>query len=121
MSLLWRVRDEVLMKESKGRSYVALYEKHSPEVARILLWDGKLREQTRALVVEMAPALRSLVDEKAKPVEISGEQVAAMDEVLAALQAQASSELAAEIEQWRKRLPEFEGQTAREIWELLSK
>ena len=121
LSLLWRVRDEVLMKEPRGQSYVALYEKHSPEVARILLQDGELRGRTRKLLVEMTPALRSLVDEKVNPVEISGEQVAAMEEVLVGLQAQASPELAAEIEKWRKLLPEFEGQTVREIWELLSR
>ena len=114
------MRGEVLAKEARGQSYIALYEKHSPEAAVILLRDEKLRRQAKELLLEMEPALRSLVDEKAEPVVVKAEQVTAADAVLAGLQARASSELAVEIERWRKRLPEFEAKTAWEIWILVS-
>jgi hypothetical protein len=120
LKLLRQVRDEFLTTEAAGRSYIDLYNRHSPEITQLLLKDPKLRHRVQSLLSEMLPVVEPLVQPQVKAKPLTGEQVKAVDEILLALQRQASPELSAEIGYWRKQVKSWVGLTSPEIWEKLT-
>ena len=61
------LRDEVLARSAAGRRYTALYEKHAPEVARILAADPVLAARAAALLRQWQPAVKQHGKRLAEP------------------------------------------------------
>ena len=116
---LYQVRNEFLAKEANGQTYIDLYYRYSPEIAMLLLKDRALREQMRGILEDLIPIIQPLTDTEAKSLPMTKAQIVAMDKASAELQRQASPELSKELAWWRTQMRDWEGLTAKEIWNKL--
>jgi len=116
--LLSQIRDQILLSDPKGRTYVRMIYRHAPEITRLLAQDERLRLQTKALALEVQPLLESMLADRpsAESPRLSALWVDRALRVLEEVERQASPELKQEIQWWRKHLPEFTGKTGSEIW-----
>lgn len=117
--LLSRVRDEVMLPDPKGDAYIRLVYRHAPEITALLLSDASLRQETRALMLEVRPMLEDLLAGKKDGAQLSADWVKRALVLLENVEKKSTPALKAEIRWWRARLPRFVGKTGREIWEML--
>ena len=117
-SLLFELRDEWMAGTPEGQRYIGLYESFSPEIATILLADPGLRDEGIATVERFVPAISALLSGAGGSVAISAEDMAAVDDFLAALSAVASPQLedVIRLERERRPLGLFVGRTVDEAW-----
>jgi len=122
------LRDEVLAHSVAGRHYTARYEKHAPEVARILAADPVLAARAAALLRQWQPAVKGLVaiergaavaEGNALGYPVTARDVAAARAVLEALAGRGSPALQADLKPMLAQLDGFVGRTPAEIWTAL--
>lgn len=119
--LLSRIRDQILLRDPKGKAYVHMIYRHAPEITKLLAEDERFRAKVKALVVEIQPLLEATIAEqpsKDAP-RLSAAWVERALEVLAEMEPRVSPELREEIRWWKMHLPDFVGKTGLEIWEML--
>ncbi len=122
------LRDEVLVLDTVGQGYVALYEKHVSEVTRILISNPRLARQAATLLQQWKPAVDELVaaqrdafvSSPATQYTVTREDVEAARTLLDALSRRGSSALRLDIQLVSVQLDSFEGHTPPEIWETLT-
>lgn len=121
VDLLRRVRDEVMVETPEGRRYMRLYERHSTELASIMLQDEALRQQGFATIELFVPAFEALLNGNGDQVTITTEQVSAVEAFLANV-ADASPQLALVIEDElaRQSLKDLAGRSMDEAWGSLN-
>lgn len=122
LTLFRRVRDEVMMQTPEGQRLVQLYDQNSLEIISILQEDPALREEGLAVLDMWQPNLQILVDSGGGTVNITPEQVQAVQSFLDHLSAEASPELQQDIagEEERTPLQAFVGLTMSEGWRLVN-
>jgi len=121
------LRDEVFARSVAGRRYTALYEKHAPEVARILAADPGLAARVAALLRQWQPAVKGLVaiergaavSPAATKYRVTARDVAEARAVLEALAGRGSPALQADLKPVLAQLDGFVGRTPAEIWTTL--
>jgi len=86
-----RVRDEVLRRKAVGRELMQIYYQFSDEAVRIALTNPGLLDQTRRLMLELAPVLRRLVE--FGEAEVGPGEFAAVEQLLSAYAAAGSDGL----------------------------
>jgi hypothetical protein len=77
-----RLRDQVLTRSAGGRAYSALYQAHSPEVARLVLVDRELQRAVLEGLLLWQADLAALTEGRGGTVRITDEQVRAVEVVL---------------------------------------
>jgi len=110
-----------------ARRYTALYEKHAPEVARILAADPVLAARAAALLRQWQPAVKGLVamergaavSPAATKYRVTAREVAAARAVLETLAGRGSPALQADLKPVLAQLDGFVGRTPMEIWTAL--
>ena len=104
LSLMYRLRDQVMKPTLNGNRYVDMYYNTNPEILKILLIDSPaLRDEAVAGAELWMDNLRSLVDEDGSAI-VTQEQVDAIESFLNNLSAMASPELQQIIDDERTRL-----------------
>lgn len=117
LSLLYRLRDEQLAGSSFGRSFIARYYAHSPELLKLIAADGDLRREMIGALSSAEPMLRSFLDaDGTAPLDAGW--VRQLEAVVNRLSAAASPALRADLySTWhRLNLPAHVGQPVSTIW-----
>jgi hypothetical protein len=120
-NLLSAIRDQVLKTSPKGDAYIDVIYQHAPEIMALFLKDEDIRQQTKALTLEVQPMLSAILSDRAessKP-HVTKAWIDDVNDLLTIVKEQVSPELRAEIEWWQVYLPDFVGKTGIEIWEML--
>jgi hypothetical protein len=120
-ALLSQVRDQVLTSSSKGDVYIDAAYQHALEIIQIFMKDEAIRQEVKALALEVQPLLESMVDNRAitEMPRLDKAWVEQTIEILTKIEEQASPEFGEEIRWWKEHLPSFVGKTGTEIWEIL--
>jgi hypothetical protein len=86
-----RFRNEVLQRTAVGRQLTQIYYQFSDEAVRIALTTPGLLDQTRRLLLELAPVLRRMVE--FGEAEVGADEFAAVDQLLGGYAAEGSDAL----------------------------
>ena len=105
LGLFSRIRDQLLVETGNGQHYVGLYYTYIPELARVLLADGALRQEGIDTLQMWQPNLQALVDGQGAGAIINQAQVNSVMSFLDHLSAAASPGLQQVIAEERLRLP----------------
>ncbi|MEK6799458.1 MAG: hypothetical protein AABZ12_10865 [Planctomycetota bacterium] len=102
LQTLRQYRDDVLAGSEIGRDYTDLYYYHADELSAILLAKPELRLQAVVEVVRLLPDVQGVVG--GQTVQLSNEDMQAIDHLLASIQREAGDELAEDIQNLRSAL-----------------
>ena len=102
-------RDEVLLKSTSGRRYVALLESNSTEIVQLLGRDTKLQKQALDLLGKVHRVARTYQD--AKPRSFDAALIRAANQLLERIAKAASPSLKDAMETAARDLPRFRGKT----------
>ena len=95
---LQALRDEIMTNTEEGQHYVDLYTTHSPELAVLLLEHDDLWEKGLETIDLFIPAFEAMINGRSDEIDITGEQIQALDEFLQLLQSYANMDLQGDIE-----------------------
>jgi hypothetical protein len=104
INLFHRVEDEILSQTLTGQHYIDLYYGHGVEIIDILSNNPELQDEAVDTLEFWAPKLSALLDGQGNTVYITQAEVDAVDLFLSHLEAVASSELQATIQNERASL-----------------
>lgn len=116
VTLLRRIRSEVLGHALVGYRAVHMYDEHSRAVVALLLSDPALAAETRSLVDAVAPVFAPLVDPAAPAPVLTADDARRIGSVLDVLAQRGGPLLAADIAPWRGRLNGWVGLSGPAIW-----
>ncbi len=104
LSLLRVYRDRVLAESEPGKTFVKLLYCHSQEILNLLLQNPALLNQTKQLVDELIPNIRSAVDEE--KLHLTADQLARIQILLSRFETKAGAELQEAINQVKRNVRE---------------
>jgi len=104
LSLMRRLRDELLSGSPRGRAYIATYERHNRELARLLVRNSKLLKLADRVVVGV---MTDFGDKPLRAGRLSQSTADVLIEAMAAVEKDASPELALAIRSLRPEVSDF--------------
>ncbi len=102
LGILYRFRDEVMTKSPEGRRYIRLFYQHAWEGSWLVLRHPDLRAGVRSGLARILPTIRAVLD--GHPAALTSEDLAAIEDLMDAFAAKASSRLQQTIEGLRSEL-----------------
>ena len=122
VALLWRVRNEIMLKSPAGQYYEAMFWKHSSEQVQILDNYPEHDEELWRLTRMFVPGLEALLDGKGDTVRITEEQIKGMQAELDWYASVGGLSLRDDIEREQQRFPleNFVGMTMSEALDYIN-
>ncbi len=102
LTVLRRIRDEVLPRTARGRQYIQWFNEHTVEVSMLMIEDERLRDETRSLIERLLPHFRALAN--GRSTTLTQAEVARIDDLLLQLRPRASFQLRRVIDAIRRDL-----------------
>ncbi|MBE2222015.1 MAG: DNRLRE domain-containing protein [Anaerolineae bacterium] len=121
LSLLYRLRDDVMSQTETGLYYTDLYNAHTEELTDLVEADPALFQEAHDTLLLFEPHLTDFLDGNGNTVTVTAAEVQAVQSLLDQFAALGSPALQQAIaaEQARVPLAQFVGKTSNEIWSSL--
>ena len=116
INLFLRVRDQLLATSPVGEQIIALYYAHAPEMAKMVLLNGDLRQRTIQLLHEWMPSFQALLGEGGHDMQLSRDRYLKIQALLHDYSSSASPELRATLAKLSSEIATHQDKTMQEIW-----